>query len=108
MIDEAHQSFRHIVDIGEVALHPALVEELDRTALDDRAGEDEHRHIGPIPRTVDRKEPQAGTGNAVEMAIGMGHQFVRLLARRIKADRMVDVVMHRERQFGVGAIDRGR
>jgi hypothetical protein len=38
----------------------------------------------------------------------MSHQFVRFLARRIEANRMIDVVMHRERQPGVGAIDRRR
>ena len=38
----------------------------------------------------------------------MRHQFVRLLGRGIEADRMIDIVGVRERQLGVGAIDRRR
>src|SRR5262249_1427633 len=42
------------------------------------------------------------------MAVGMRHQFIRFLCRRIETDRMIDIVMDRERQMGVAAVDRTR
>ena len=38
----------------------------------------------------------------------MRHQLVRLLRRGVQADRVVDRVLHRERQLAVGAVDRAR
>ena len=38
----------------------------------------------------------------------MRHQFVGLLGRGIKTDRMVDIVVYRKWQVRVGAIDRAR
>jgi hypothetical protein len=40
------------------------------------------------------------------MAVGMRHQFIGFLARRIQAHRMIDIVMHRKRHFGIGAVYR--
>ncbi len=39
------------------------------------------------------------------MRIGMRHQLVGLLARGVEAQRVVDVIVHRERHRGVGAVD---
>ena len=39
----------------------------------DRFGEKPNRHVGPPPRSVNRKKPQARRGQAVEMAIRVGH-----------------------------------
>ena len=41
------------------------------------------------------------------MAVGVGHEFVGLLARRVQRERMVHVVMHRERHRRIRAIDAG-
>src|SRR5690348_2219330 len=40
------------------------------------------------------------------MAVGVRHQFVRLLGRGVQAHRMIHVVAHRERQLLVGAVHR--
>ena len=53
-----------VVDIGEVAAVPALVEEPDRPALGDGAGEEHRRHVGPAPGAVDGEEAQAGAAAA--------------------------------------------
>src|SRR6185369_13845154 len=42
-----------VVDVGEVAAHVAAVEDRDRLAGQDRAREDESRHVGPAPGPVD-------------------------------------------------------
>ena len=106
MIDQPHHRFDDVVDVSEIPAHVAVVEQLDRRSLEDRLREDEHRHVRPAPGTVHGKEAQAGRGNSVEMAVGVRHQLVGFLRRSIEADRMIDVVLHRERQLGVGAIDR--
>ena len=41
------------------------------------------------------------------MAVGVRHQFVGLLGRRVEADRVVDAVVLGERHLGVAAIDAG-
>ena len=61
---------------------------------------------GPAPGPVDGEEAQARDRQAVEMAVGVGHQLVGLLGRRVEAERMVDIVVDRERHLGVGAVDR--
>ena len=106
LVDQSQYDARHVVDIGKVAPHPAMVKEPDRGALNDRLGEQEDRHIGPSPRPVDGKEPQARYRKAVEMAVGMRDQLVGLLRGGVEADRMVGLVVHRKRQLGIGAVDR--
>ena len=74
----------------------------------DRLGEQEQGHVRPAPGTVDREEAQSGGRQAEEMAVGVGHQFVGLLGGGVERHRMVDVVVHRKRHPGVGAVDRTR
>ena len=42
------------------------------------------------------------------MAVRVGHQFVRLLRGGIQAERVVNVVVHRERHRRIGPVDRTR
>src|ERR1700749_5111563 len=53
---------------------------------------------GWAPGAVNGKKTQAGGGKAIEMAIGVGHQFVGLLGCGVKTDRMIGAVGDRERQ----------
>ena len=48
-VEYAQDRRHHVVDIGEIALHAAAVEERDGPALQDRPGEEEIGHIGPPP-----------------------------------------------------------
>ena len=91
-VEHLHHAFGNVVDIGEVAHHLAVIEDVDRPALEDRLGEQEQRHIRPAPGPVDGKKAQAGGRQPVQMAVGMRHQLIGLLGRGIEADRVVDVV----------------
>src|SRR5258708_36592812 len=73
VIDQPQYAMRDVVDIGEVALHLAMVKERDRRALHDRLGEQIDRHVRPAPRPIYRKKSQSGAGEAVKIAIGMVH-----------------------------------
>ena len=57
-----------VVDVGEVALHLAVVEDIDRPAFEDRAGEQEGGHVGPAPGSVNGEETKAGGRQPIEMA----------------------------------------
>jgi len=105
LLAHAHERFDHVIDVSEVALHIAIVEDVDRFAGADRAGEQVHRHVWPAPCAVDGEEAQAGDGNTEEVRVGMRQQLVRFLGRRIKAEWVIDVLMHVERHLGHRAID---
>jgi len=83
-----------------------VVEDLDRLALEDVAGEGKIRHIRAPPGTIDGEKPQAGGRDAVEVTVGVGHQFVGFFRRGIETDGMVDVVISRKRHDGIAAVDR--
>lgn len=95
-----------VVNIGEVTVHIAVVVDLDGLASADLVGELEIRHIRAAERPVDREEAQPRRRNAVKMAVGVRHELIRLLRRRIEADRMIDIVRRRERRLLLVAVDR--
>jgi hypothetical protein len=70
--------------MGEIPAELALVVDVDGLALEDGAHELEQRHVGATPGTVDGEEAQARGGQAVEVGVGVGHQLVGLLARRVE------------------------
>ena len=104
-VEHAHDAFDDVVDIGEVALHPAVVEDLDRLARQDGPREQHRRHVGPAPRAVDGEEAQAGRRQPVQVAVAVRHQLVGLLGRGVQAHRMIDALVLRKRQRVVGAVD---
>ena len=104
-IEHPRHPLDDVVDVGEVALHAAAVEDLDRLTAQDRAGEQRGRHVRPPPRPVHGEEPQAGGGQIVEMAVHVGHELVGLLGGGVQADRVIDVVVHPIRQARVGPVD---
>ena len=96
-----------VVDIGEIALQPAVVVQRDRLAGDDRAGEAVIGHVRPAPGPVHREKPQAGLADAEQVGIGVAHQLVGQLGRRIQRQRRVHPIGFAERQHLVGAVHRG-
>ena len=96
-----------VIDIGEVAEHVAVIVDLDRLAADDLIGEFEVRHVRPPPGSVDSKEAQARGGDAVEMAVGVGHELIGFLRRRVEADGMIHIVRRREGRFLLIAVHGG-
>ena len=98
-------SLDDIVDEGEIPLHFTVVEDIDRFPLKDRLGEEEQRHVRSSPRAVDGEEPEPGGGQAVEVGVSMGHQFVRLLRGGVEGDGMIDVVVDGKGHLRVCAVD---
>ncbi len=107
-IENPDHALHDIVDIGEVAPHLAVVEHVDRLAREDRLGEEEQRHVGPPPGSIDGEEPQPGARESVKVRVGMRHELIGFLGRRVERDRMVDVLVHRKGHAGVAPIDRAR
>jgi hypothetical protein len=56
-----------IVNIGEVALHLAVVVDVNTFTFQHRFRELEQRHIRAAPRAIDGKEAQSGGWDAVKM-----------------------------------------
>ena len=69
-------------------------------------GEELQGHVRAAPGAVDREEAQARAGQAVQMAVGMGHELVALLGGRVQAHGVVHVVVLREGLAGVEPVDR--
>lgn len=106
VLHDAHHSLHDVVDIGEVALAVAIVEYLDSLAFHQFVGETEVCHIGTAGGAIDGKEAEAGRGDVVELAIGMGHQLVALLRGGVEAHGVVYLVVCRIGHFLVATIDR--
>ena len=105
--DTADSAFDDVVDEGEVANHIAAVEHFDGLTLADCGCEEHRAHIGAAPGSVHREEPQAGHRDAVELAVGVGHQFVGFLCRGVEAHGVVHLVVFAVGDFGVESIDAG-
>lgn len=106
VLHDAHHSLHDVVDIGEVALAVAIIENLDGLAFHQLVGETEVCHIGTTCGAIDGKEAEAGRGDVVELTISMGHQFVALLRGGVEAYGVVHLVVCRIRHFLVATIDR--
>ena len=96
-----------VVDVGEVALEGALVEEGDLAAGEDGFGEAVIGHVGAAPRSVDGEEAEAGKGHFVEVPVGVGDKFVGALGGGVERDGGVDAVRFREGELVVTAVDGG-
>ena len=59
MLHNADHSFHNVIDIGEVALAVAVVEDLDGLTLDQFVGEAKVGHVGTTCWTIDGKEAEA-------------------------------------------------
>ena len=96
-----------VVDEGEVADHVAVVEHLDGLPLRDGPRKQHRRHIRPAPGAVDGEIPQARHGDAIQLAVAVGHQFVGLLGGGVQGDGVVDLVVLAVRDLGIHAVDAG-
>src|SRR5690348_10032160 len=95
-IDQAHQRLADIVDKRKITPHLAVVKKLDRLPCKDGLCKDEHRHVRTAPGTVYGEKTKTRRRNTVQVAIRMRHQFVGLLRRSVKTDRVINIVLHRE------------
>src|SRR3990167_8231882 len=93
----------HVVHIGEVAAHLAVVVDVDRLVGQDGAHELEDRHVEPAPGAVHREQPQRRGRDLVEVGGAVGHQLVGLLARGVERDRLVGDLVLAQRHLARGA-----
>jgi len=63
-----------------------VVKYLDGLTLQHGFGEEPHGHIRSSPGAVNREKPQAYGGQAKEVGVAMGHQFIGFFRGCIKAD----------------------
>ena len=109
VLHDARHSLHDVVDIGEVALAVAIIENLDGLAFHQLVGKAEVSHVGTTGGAIDGEEAEAGRGDVVEFRVGMGHQLVTLLGGGVEAYGVVHLVICRIRHFLVAAIyGRGR
>ena len=106
VLHDAHHSLHDVVDIGEVALAVAIVENLDGLAFHQFVGEAEVSHVGTTSGAIDGEEAKTGRGDVVELRVGMGHQLVALLRGGVEAYGVVHLVVCRIGHLLVAAIDR--
>ena len=105
VLHDAHHSLHDVIDIGEVALAVAIVEDLDGIAFHQFVGKAEVSHVGTAGGAIDGEEAEAGRGDVVELRVGMGHQLVALLGGGVEAHGVVYLVVCRIRHFLVAAVD---
>ena len=109
VLHDANYTFYYIVNVSEVALAVAIIENLDGVAFYQLVGEAEVSHVGTTGGAIDSKEAQAGRGDVVEFRVGMGHQLVALLRGGVEAHGVVYLVVCRIGHLLIAAIDgRGR
>ena len=106
VLHDAHHSLHDVVDIGEVALAVAIIENLDGLAFHQLVGKAEVSHVGTASRTIYGKEAQASRRDVVELRVGMGHQLVALLRGGVEAHGVIHLVVCRIGHLLVAAIDR--
>ena len=105
-ITTTNDTLNNIFDIGEITLHLAMVKHLDRLTRQNRPGKQHRSHIRSPPRAIHREKTQPGSWQPIEMAIGMSHQLIRLLAGGLETHRMVERLTFMDRQIAIAAVHR--
>ncbi len=99
----------NVVDVGEVAPHVAVVEDLDGEPFADLLGKAVIGHVGASPRAVDGEVAEGGDGEAVEVVVGVGHHFIGFFGRAVEVGGLVGGVFDAKGDFLVQSVDgRGR
>jgi hypothetical protein len=108
LADDAADALDDVADVGEVALHLAVVEHLNGFTRQDGFHEEEVGHVWPAPGPVDGEEAEARGGQLVEVAVGVGHQLVALLGGGVERHGVVHIVAGREGHLLIQSVDAAR
>ena len=84
-----------------------IVENLNWLSSKNGFSKFEQRHVGPAPWSIDCEKAQASGGKAIEVAIGVRHEFVRFFASGVEAQWVVYILVYRKRHGCVGAVNAG-
>lgn len=76
LVAGTNDAFHNVIHVGEVSAVVAVVEDLYGLAFNDVLGELEQGHVGPAPGAIHGEEAQAGGGQAEQVAVAVGHEFV--------------------------------
>ena len=106
MLHDANYSLDNVINVCEVTLAVAVVEDLDRLAFTKIVGEAEICHVRTTGRTIDGEEAEACAGDVVELAVGVRHKLVALLGSGIEGDGVIDVIFRAVGYLLVAAIYR--
>ncbi len=104
--DDLHQCCDNVIDVGKVAPHISVVEDFDRLLIDDCSGKGVVGHIRTSPGPIDGEEAQSGSWEAIQMGIGVGHQFIGFLGRCIETDRIIYLIVSRIGDLRIQPVDR--
>ena len=107
MLHDPDDTLNNIVHIGEIPLAVAVIEDLDGLSLPQLVCKTKISHIRPAGGTINGEEPQSRGGNIIELAVGMGQQFIGLLGGRIQGNRIIHLLIGGIGHFFVGTIDTG-
>ena len=103
-LHDTEYTFDDIIDVCEVALTVAVVEDLDGLAGLQLLRGGEIEHIRPACGTVNSEEAQTGGRNIVELAVAVRQELVGLFSGRVEGDRVIDLVFYCEGHFFVAAV----
>src|SRR5690606_14677289 len=94
-----YDSFNDVIDISKISRQISVVKYLYRPVVQYGIRKQKHSHIRPAPWPVYRKESKTYGLYTKQMAIRIGHQFVALFSRSIKADRVIHTLVRRKRNI---------
>ena len=108
MLHHADDAFDDVIDVGEIALAFAVVENLYGLAGLELVGEAEVGHVRAASGAVDGKKAEAGARDVVELAVGVRHELVALFGGGVQRNGVVHLVVGGVGDFLVAAVNAGR
>ena len=103
-LHDTEYTFDDIVDVCEVALAVAVVEDLDGLACLQFLCGGEVEHVRAACRAVNGKEAEPGGRNIVELAVAVCQKLIGLFSGRVEGDRVIYLVFNCEGHFFVAAV----
>ena len=105
LLHHADYALNDVVDVSEIALAVAIIENLDCVALNEFVCETKIRHVGATCRAINCEETQTCSRDIIELAVTMRKELVALFGGSIEAHGVVHPVFHTEGHLGVATID---
>ena len=105
VLHHSYYAFHDVIDIGEVTLAVAVIENLDGFTFHQFVGETEVCHVRATSWTINGEETETCRWDVIEFAIGMRHQLVALLCCGVERYGVVHFIVCGVWHFFVAAIN---